>query len=345
MESRKKRPFLLFLLLLGALALAIFALVELDAGQVRAAVEATRPGWAVMTVVCMLLYYLFDACKYRLIARIFGCPQPFGDCVVTTMLGFFYSAVTPMAAGGQPFQVVHMHRRGIPVSTATSVICMVYILWKAALVTLGTLGLLLGGKTLLAMSPAWLPVLLLGVLLHLSLLAVAALSALFPKPMTRAGAAVITRVLGWRIFAAHSVDAQRWIEKWSGFVAEYHEAFARGAQQRHVLLAAFTLALLQCAAYMSVAYCTYRGFGLSGAPYYQVVLVQVLLHLGASFFPMPGASGASEGSFLLAYTHLFGPYLTMGMLIWRLATYYLTILLGYAAVVAERVAAKHTAAK
>ena len=36
------------------------------------------------------------------------------------------------------------------------------------------------------------------------------------------------------------------------------------------------------------------------------------------------------------FTQLFGPFLTMGMLIWRLSTYYLTILLGYIAVVAER---------
>ena len=34
---------------------------------------------------------------------------------------------------------------------------------------------------------------------------------------------------------------------------------------------------------------------------------------------------------------LFGDYLTTAMLIWRLASYYLTIVLGYIAVVAGRV--------
>ena len=51
----------------------------------------------------------------------------------------------------------------------------------------------------------------------------------------------------------------------------------------------------------------------------------------------PGASGASEGTFYLAFSPLFGDYLTTAMLIWRLASYYLTIVLGYIAVVAERV--------
>lgn len=345
MKSRKKRPLILILLLLGAAALAIFAAVELDADEVRACLDALRPGWAVMIVVCMLLYYLCDAMKYQIVTRVFGCAQPFGDSLLTTMLGFFYSAVTPLASGGQPFQVVHMHQRGVSTSTATSVICMVYALWKAALVTLGILGIFLCGKPLMALSAAWLPVLLLGLLIHLALLVLVILSAAFPQVMTRFGASCIMHVFGWRLLASHHPDAARWIEKWADFVQEYHDAFACGFRRPRAMLAAFALALAQCVAYMSVAYCTLRGFGLSGAPYYAVMLTQVLLHVGASFFPMPGASGASEGGFLLVYTQLFGPYLTMGMLIWRLATYYLTILLGYVAVIVERFSLKTGAEK
>ena len=53
------------------------------------------------------------------------------------------------------------------------------------------------------------------------------------------------------------------------------------------------------------------------------------------------ASGASEGTFYLAFSPLFGDYLTTAMLIWRLASYYLTIVLGYIAVVAERITLRH----
>lgn len=127
-------------------------------------------------------------------------------------------------------------------------------------------------------------------------------------------------------------------EKWCAFVAEYHDAFAAGIRHRGKLAGALALALLQCTAYMSVAYCTYRGFGLRGVPFWQVTGTQVLLYIGASCFPMPGASGASEGTFYLAFSPLFGDYLTTAMLIWRLASYYLTIVLGYIAVVAGRMA-------
>lgn len=337
-HDKKKQWLSIGLLTLGAAALAIFAAATLDAGDVRASLEALMPGWTAAIVGCMLLYYLCDALKYRLITRAFGCAQPLGDSIDVSMIGFFYSAVTPAAAGGQPFQVLHMHRRGIPTGTATSVICTVYSLWNIALVTLGIVGMCLCGGKLAAQSAAWIPVLTLGLLVHAGLLSLVLLSAIFPKPMSAFGTVCIRWLYRRRPFVRRGADPAAAAEKWCSFVAEYHDAFAAGIRHRGKLAGALALALLQCTAYMSVAYCTYRGFGLRGVPFWQVTGTQVLLYIGASCFPMPGASGASEGTFYLAFSPLFGDYLTTAMLIWRLASYYLTIVLGYIAVVAGRMA-------
>lgn len=337
-HDKKKQWLSIGLLTLGAAALAVFAAATLDAGDVRASLAALMPGWTAAIVGCMLLYYLCDALKYRLITRAFGCAQPLGDSIDTSMIGFFYSAVTPAAAGGQPFQVLHMHHRGIPTGTATSVICTTYCLWNVALVTLGIVGMCLCGGKLAAQSAAWIPVLALGLLVHAGLLSLVLLSAIFPKPMSAFGTACIRWLYRRRLFVRRGADPAAAAEKWCSFVAEYHDAFAAGIRHRGKLAGALALALLQCTAYMSVAYCTYRGFGLRGVPFWQVTGTQVLLYIGASCFPMPGASGASEGTFYLAFSPLFGDYLTTAMLIWRLASYYLTIVLGYIAVVAGRMA-------
>lgn len=201
-HDKKKQRLSIGLLTLGAAALAIFAAATLDAGDVRASLEALMPGWTAAIVGCMLLYYLCDALKYRLITRAFGCAQPLGDSIDVSMIGFFYSAVTPAAAGGQPFQVLHMHRRGIPTGTATSVICTVYSLWNIALVSLGIVGMCLCGGKLAAQSAAWIPVLALGLFVHAGLLSLVLLSAIFPKPMSAFGAACIRWLYRRRPFGA-----------------------------------------------------------------------------------------------------------------------------------------------
>ena len=63
-HDKKKQRLSIGLLTLGAAALAIFAAATLDAGDVRASLEALMPGWTAAIVGCMLLYYLCDALKY-----------------------------------------------------------------------------------------------------------------------------------------------------------------------------------------------------------------------------------------------------------------------------------------
>ena len=88
-HDKKKQWLSIGLLTLGAAALAVFAAATLDAGDVRASLAALLPGWTAAIVGCMLLYYLCDALKYRLITRAFGCAQPLGDSIDVSMIGFF----------------------------------------------------------------------------------------------------------------------------------------------------------------------------------------------------------------------------------------------------------------
>ena len=85
-HDKKKQWLSIGLLTLGAAALAVFAAATLDAGDVRASLAALLPGWTAAIVGCMLLYYLCDALKYQLITRAFGCAQPLGDSIDTSML-------------------------------------------------------------------------------------------------------------------------------------------------------------------------------------------------------------------------------------------------------------------
>ena len=103
--------------------------------------------------------------------------------------------------------------------------------------------------------------------------------------MSAFGTACIRWLYRRKPFVRRGADPEAAAEKWCAFVAEYHDAFAAGIRHRGKLAGALALALGQCAAYMSVAYCTYRGFGLRGVPFWQVTGTQVLLYIGAAAFP------------------------------------------------------------
>lgn len=335
-KEKRKNKLLVIVILICTLALVAYVWMELDADQIADAFAAMKPFWIIAIFGCMGMYYCFDALKYKLVTDSFGCPQTFRDSLTTSMLGFFYSAITPMATGGQPFQIYHMNKRGVPAGTATSVICMVYMYWKVALVSLGILGFIIYSSILLDSGSAWVPFLMLGLLLQMLALGAVLLSALKPQWISAIGTMVLKGIFGIELFSSKGLEPSHAVNKWNNYIDEYHRAYVEGSKNKKLMLISLVCAFCECIAYMSVAYCSYRGFGMTGQPYYRVMFLQVLLYLGASLVPTPGAAGASEGGFMAVYRGLFGAHLTMSMLVWRLATYYLTLLVGYIFVIMDR---------
>ena len=68
---------------------------------------------------------------------------------------------------------------------------------------------------------------------------------------------------------------------------------------------------------------------LSGVHWYQLLAVSFLLFISASYTPLPGASGAQEGGFLLFFAGAFTQgTIGLALLVWRFFAYYLFLLIG-----------------
>ena len=97
---------------------------------------------------------------------------------------------------------------------------------------------------------------------------------------------------------------------------------------------------------MSATYFVYRGFGLSSASYAEILAVQLMLYIAASFTPLPGASGAQEGGYYLFFGNYFPGSIVFGaLLVWRFLTYYLSIITGFIGVLIDGSRSRKRAAR
>ena len=72
-----------------------------------------------------------------------------------------------------------------------------------------------------------------------------------------------------------------------------------------------------------------------------MLTLSALLYVSASYTPLPGASGAQEGGFLLYFREIFRDgTIGLGLLVWRFFTYYIFLIVGVFAVLYERVLLK-----
>lgn len=311
-----------------------------DVKNIDEAMRNIESGWIAGAFLCILLYYFFDGLMMHFTIRIMGYPQSMFENMLTTMVGFFYSALTPFQSGGQPAQVIQMRGRGIPVGVSTSVMMVKFLAWQISIVILGILGLFWHGTAGFGSSVGSMTILIFGYLINGGVLLLSALAMFRFKWISSLG--INTLNLGHRLRIIKSEEAlERHHEGWRNTVNDYREATRFTLANPKTMFLIWLISFAEAFFYMAVTYCVYRAFGLSTYSVIYVVLLQSMLFIAVSFIPLPGASIASEGGFYLVFSGLFSVGARFpAMLIWRMFTYYASLVLGLVAVIIDGFLAK-----
>jgi len=325
----------LIVLPLSLIVLAAVALLDPNIQNIDSAMQQVAPWWIAGAFCCMLIYYFMDVMMYHIAIRLMKHPQKLYESILTTMLGFFYSALTPFQSGGQPMQVLQMRRRGIPVGVATSVLMGKFLAWQIAVTILGTLGLIFEGSNAFGDTIASMIMLVVGYVVNTACVVLALLVLLKSSWILNVGNKILALLK--RVKLIKREDRYEQIcATWQRTINDYKEAVHFAMQHKVQMLMILLVSMTEAVAYMAVTYFIYRGFGFSEASFVHVILLQGLLFMAVSFIPLPGASIASEGGFYLVFDHLFSAASRFpAMLIWRVCTYYLNIILGLVAVVID----------
>ena len=74
------------------------------------------PYFIAISFICMILFYLFEALNVNNLLRAFGEKYSFFRSVNSTLIGAFYSSITPASSGGEPMQAYYMSKDNIKIS-------------------------------------------------------------------------------------------------------------------------------------------------------------------------------------------------------------------------------------
>lgn len=332
----------LLFILLPLIALVVIALLDPDAAKLGSVLRQINILWLFCALGAMLLYFLFDNLTYLMVCNIMQFPQRFFDGLLTTMYGFFYHAVTPFASGGQPMQVLQMHKRGINVGLATPALIMKFLAYQIAVTTVCIIAYAYFGMKHLGERPAILVLSLIGFVIYLSSIVLVALILFKTSWVFNIGNRLI-KFIGRLFFKNNPSMVAKAMESFKKVIADYSHAVSIAQKYKSEMGLIVLTSLIQAFAYFSIPYFIYRGLGLSEYGIMYITLLQGLLYVAVSFFPLPGASVASEGGFYLMFEGLF-PSATLfaAALIWRFITFYIEIILGYVAVLIDGLSAANT---
>ena len=310
---------------LGMVLYIAFSTQELaDAWQV---LFTLNPLWLLAALLCYVGYVAAEGAGLFAFLRMEGFRVKMSSAAHFSFAGMFYANITPSSTGGQPMQIYLMAQRKIPAGVATSALTARYFFNQLALVALTALLWLLNRDFAAAQLGHVAGLIVLGCVVNFACVPIIIAIMLNRK--------LVERIALWGIgfLAKRKIckNPDKWEQKALQSIGHFHTSlFNLVGRPGHVLIQ-LLVSVVEMLCLMLVPWMVYQAFGLSGTPFLHVLTVSFMLFVSASYTPLPGASGAQEGGFLVYFKGIFtDATLPLALLVWRFATYYICLLVGCA---------------
>ncbi|MDQ5983275.1 MAG: hypothetical protein RUMPE_00276 [Eubacteriales bacterium SKADARSKE-1] len=280
-------------------------------------------GWLIMAFFCQIINIAIDAI---LVYKFINTDKKIklSQSITCSLIGQFFSAITPSATGGQPMQVYAMSKRGIAAGTTTSALTQKFVVFQTSLIGYCILAILLRIDYFNSLNKIVYSLLIIGFLSQ-ALIALGLIIVSFNKKITNKFISIIINFFKkFKIFKKHEEK----IEKFQQQVEIFYQGNQRLYKNKYLVLETYVLTAIQLTATFIIPYCVYRSFGFSGERASDMISAQAFITMAASLFPVPGASGATEGASSIFLSPFFDETsIKSAVVLTRLITYYFTIII------------------
>ncbi len=294
-----------------------------DMEEVFQAIKEVRPLYLSAAALLGLFFVGSEGVMIWYLLRALDRMAGLRQCVKYSFIGFFFSAITPSATGGQPMQLYYMKKDRLKMSESTVVLMTVAVIYKFVLVLMGIGMLLFFFRDLSDYLGGYLYLYFLG--LFLNIVVVAVLLLVMVSPGVFEGIVLHAEKLLVKLhifkFSKGRLDGLK------GFVARYQETVRFFLKNKRKIAAVVAFTVAQRLSVFVLTYVIYRGFSLDETKALTVVVLQASVYVAVDMLPLPGAQGITELMYRKVFFHVFpGNLLTASMCVTRGINFYFLLI-------------------
>lgn len=322
---KKHAHFLGALLLLALTAVMMFLILRgTDIREIINDVKSVNPFWLTVSAIALVVYVILLAMGLHIpLCTICDKKVKFSDSIGYTMIGSYYSAITPSAVGGQPMQLYYMTDGGIPFSHASLALLVANIAYQAVVLILPAIMFIFKSKLIIENVHGFMWLLIFGVAVSFIIIAFI-LMAMFSNKLVEK---VCHKLIGFLIKIRIVKNGEKLMAKANEQLESYKAGSNSMRCHKFLFVKVLAVYIFQMAALFSIPYFIYRAFGLSEFGFFDVLAIQSVLYIAVCFLPLPGAAGATESAFLSLFRVVFAEGLIVpAMLLSRVVSFYLLLI-------------------
>ncbi len=304
-------------------------------------VEIFTSSWQhfIFAVLALFMCFFSKGLKLSILCKSATGKFHFKTCMETGIIGHYYNTVTPLAVGGQPFEIFHLSKHGVTGGTAATLPVVTYFFNQLAFVILTIVALIfmkdnnflithvgsITGSIFTVMA-------IIGLALCLIVPVLILIFCIHPKMVAGLVSLVIKIGNKLRLIKKPKVTKYKILKN----VIYNAKSIKKLSKKPFILMLSFLISLLEHVALCSIAYFTLKFFGLKmentsfALEWVQILQICIILNATISFIPTPGNSGAADISFYELFSSAIAGGLAFpAMMTWRILGFYSFIIIGF----------------
>ena len=300
-------------------------------------IREAKKSYIFVALMCMFMYVFLEGLNIYRIMKNFKDNISIVKAFKYSLVGFFFSSITPSSTGGQPMQLYFMNKDKLPLSHGTLALLIQLLSFQFVTLVLAIIGFIAHYDLLLHHIGNIKYLLFFGISINI-LIESFLIIMIFSKNM---GAKLIKwfcNVL--KKFRYKKADLL--LERGLIQLDEYHSCALYLNEHKWILVKTMMTSLFQMCIYHSIPYFIYRAFGLNDYGVFTFIFMQAVLYISVASLPFPGSMGVSEGSFMIIFKMFFpASLLGSAMIISRGISFYLFVLISLILILTFMIVDKH----
>ena len=283
--------------------------------------------WLIMIITVVLIAQFIGGVIITIISRFSHKKYKIMSGVTNTLVNSFVSGITPSSTGGQIAQVYVFKKQGIKVSDGVSVIWMDFFMSQFAVCILVLILFILRFAYFFTNHSQFFLISVVGYFLNFMVIIALFLVTKYPKVYTFLSHHILNFACKLRIIKDPEASKESLNVHLNRFASEIDKL----KKHKKLMLVISILHCIKQLILYSIPYLTFLMLGqeASLSLYIDCLALSAFVSMINSFFPMPGATGGTEITYMLMFSTLFNSAsVKTSLLIWRFSTYYFILIIG-----------------
>lgn len=262
-------------------------------------------------VVLVVVFILCESVIIYYMMRSVGQPAILTHCFLYSFVGFFFSAITPSATGGQPAQLYFMKKDNLSISVSTLILMVVTITYKAVLVILGLAVMIFRPPAIMQYLNPVIGWCILGLALNVFCVFFMLLLVFHPTLAEKILLGGV-QLLG-RLF--HLKREKRLRQKIENAMGRYRTVAGYLQKNKRVIVNVLLITIVQRMIWFFITYLVCLSFSLRDLNCAVVTVLQGMISVCVDMLPLPGGMGMSERLFIEIFRPVCGNSLVLPVMI------------------------------